>query len=377
MSLKPAIRRTVAAVGHAGRELMVWSRLIELRALRRRPTVVFLQGDEMAGRLRAGEVAEAMRADGWAAIVVPPQLSLSQRRRLLRAAAPAVTVLQQCRHPLNDPALIDVPTLTVLDIDDADWIDPANLERLERVTASVDLVVAGSRNVAQWCRTHQDDVEVVWTTAELPALPTRHEVNRPPVIAWASSGANELAAERRFVLRVLTTVAAAEPFELWVYGVRDEAEVLADLAPLTSAGIRITCHPTMAYPSFLRSLSAADIGLNPLCHDENPYSLGKSFGKVLAYIGAGLAVVTTPTVDHPLFFEDGRNGVMASGEEAWAEALTGLLRDPQRIRAMADAARADYVGRLDPATASRLLREIFERRLAAEPETAESSRGSR
>ena len=356
---------------------MVWSRLIEMRALRRRPTVVFLQGDEMAGRLRAGEVAEAMRADGWAAIVVPPQLSLSQRRRLLRAAAPAVTVLQQCRHPLNDPALIDVPTLTVLDIDDADWLDPANLERLERVTASVDLVVAGSRNVAEWCRTHQDDVEVVWTTAELPPLPIRHEVNRPPVIAWASSGANELVAERKFVLRVLTEVAAAEPFELWIYGVRDEAEVLADYAPLISAGTTVRCHPTMRYGSFLRSLSAADIGLNPLCHDENPYSSGKSFGKVLAYIGAGLAVVTTPTVDHPLFFEDGRNGVMASGEVAWAAAIIGLLRDPPRLRAMADAARADYVGRLDPATASRLLGAIFEQRLAAEPEQVEAAREPR
>src|SRR4029078_12447356 len=98
MSLKPAIRRTVAVVGHAGRELMVWSRLIEMRALRRRPTVVSLEGDEMPARLRAGEVAEAMRADGWAAIVVPPQLSLSQRRRLLRAAAPAVTGREQVPH---------------------------------------------------------------------------------------------------------------------------------------------------------------------------------------------------------------------------------------------------------------------------------------
>jgi hypothetical protein len=68
----------------------------------------------------------------------------------------------------------------------------------------------------------------------------------------------------------------------------------------------------------VRSLGSFAVGLHPVC-TNHAFSLGKSFGKLLAYLAADVAIVTSNAVDHPLFFTDGVNGTLVGDDlEAWA-----------------------------------------------------------
>ncbi len=335
------------------------------RLLRRRPKVIFYQGDQMSGRFRAVEVSRALRRRGWASVVVPPQLEQDQRERLAARISPDIAVLQQCRHPLNDADVIPRAAHVVLDIDDADWLDIEQAPRLERIVKHVDLVAAGNRNTKLWAESLGTPAEVVWTSSSPPRLLRRRRRGEPPVVTWASSDANRLHEERRFVARVVERVDPTLPYRLWIFGVSDPGEVLADFNAVAAAGVEITCFAPLPYRRFLAKLAEASIGLNPLQESLNPYAAGKSFGKTLAYLTSGLAVVTTATVDHPLFFEHGRNGMMCAGEDEWVGAIDGLLRDPQTRRRIAAAGEADYRRRLTPAAAAAVLDANFRVLLAA------------
>jgi glycosyltransferase involved in cell wall biosynthesis len=57
-------------------------------------------------------------------------------------------------------------------------------------------------------------------------------------------------------------------------------------------------------------------------------------------MAVGLPVVTSPTGAHPDLIEDGVTGRFADGDEAWIEAIDGLVRDADTRRRMGAAARA-------------------------------------
>ncbi|CAN0601711.1 unnamed protein product, partial [Ectocarpus sp. 12 AP-2014] len=87
----------------------------------RGPLVAFFpcEGRKGAALLRCHILADALRARGWRTLVLPSALSLPQRQRFLRAAAPDLVVMQGARHALNRPELYpDFPI--VYDMDDAD-----------------------------------------------------------------------------------------------------------------------------------------------------------------------------------------------------------------------------------------------------------------
>lgn len=356
------LRRVAAHGGHLARELAVWSRWLSERVARRRPLLVYLESDLTSGLLRARQVAPELRRLGWAVLNVPRQLERRQRDRLLRVTRPAVIVLQQCRHPLNDPDLLPASVRSratvVLDVDDADWLHDVQGPRLDAVSRKVDLVIAGNRNVAEWVRERCPRVEVIWTTAapaELPSSGPSRGPDEPTVITWAPSYADLTDAERALAVRVLSEVADTHSFELWVFGVHDRDLVARQFASLADRGVVVRLVPPLPYDRFLTELAGAAIGLNPLCEDENPFAAGKSFGKTLAYLTCAVAVVTTDTVDHPLFFEQRRNGVMCHEEAEWPEAIRWLLDHPAERARIGAAGQADAARRLTPAVAARRL----------------------
>lgn len=363
-----ALRRLASRGGHLARETTVWGRWLVERAARRRPLLVYLESDLTSGLLRARQVAPELRRLGWAVLNVPRQLEQGQRDRLLRVTRPDVIVLQQCRHPLNDPDLLPrsvrAAATVVLDVDDADWLHDVQGPRLEAVVRKVDLVIAGNRNVADWARERCPHVEVIWTTAA-PATPRptgpRRDAGEPTVVTWAPSYADLTDAERDLVVRALTAVAETHRFELWVFGVHDRATVAPHFAPLADRGVVVRYVAPLPYDRFLDELAGAAIGLNPLCEAANPFAAGKSFGKTLAYLTCGLAVVTTDTVDHPLFFEDRRNGLMCHDEDDWPEAIGWLLDHPDDRARIGAAGRADAATRLTPRVAATRLVDALDR----------------
>lgn len=346
--------RLKSRLGALGRELALHLALPRRRA--GTPSVLFFpsQGtDDGAARLRAYAMARELTALGWRTAVCPKHLGLAARRRLVRRFAPDLAVMQTARHPLNRPHLF--PGLrVVIDLDDADYIDPVSAEPLVRALQDSVGAIAGSRSVARFCRRYTAPVTVVWTgtppSADAP--PAQH--GRPPVVTWAASSPVGSPHEVALLAQVLDRLAQrGVDLRFRVYSDDGSEGYRAMMARLVPAGMPCETRAFMGYEAFLGSLDDVAVGLAPLV-DLDGFSGGKSFGKVLAYIDRGVPVVTQPVVDHPLFFRHGENGLIVDTVAEWADAIVALLADAAKRDRIAAVARADLRTRLSTEAAARL-----------------------
>lgn len=352
----------VSFLGHRARELLIHARTLVQRP-GDRPRVVIFPGESGSGSasdLRAWALAPALQRLGWHATCVPPQLELVQRRRILKALRPDVILLQQSRHPLNRPGYYPgVPC--VFDADDADILDPRCRERVLECCRDSTAVIAGSRYLAALYRQFNPRVSVVWTGTYL-SLPWRCLPceQRDPVVAWAHSDPLGYPHEAEFVRTIVLGLARRVRFSLALYGVRGALRRRVDeyVEPIRRSGTAVKILGPMPYRRFVRSLSEVAIGLHPVCTEQSPFSRGKSFGKVLAYLAADVAIVTSDAVDHPLFFRDGINSVLLPNDhETWIERCHELLLHPRHRAPLVEAARRDFLDRLTTERAAQLVSE--------------------
>lgn len=339
-------------MGRLAREAAMLS--ASLTRTRDGPTVLVFPGENRTGgasNLRGYLVAEQLAQRGWNAHVVHCNLSLKQRRRIIRWVRPDVILIQMARHPLNRPALYDAPA--VFDIDDADYVDAEQAARIIEAVKDSAAVIAGSRSVADFCSHHNENVHVVWTGTPISNGVITPQTHRSDIVAWAALLPHRCAAEAEFLVEVLALLKKrGVDFQFLLYCDDGSQEYRAFSDTYRSLGITVLTRPLFnSYSSFLRSLDDVAVGLAPLV-DVSGFSGGKSFGKVLAYMDRGIPVVTHPVVDHPLFFESGRNGAMAQTVEEWADVITELLADPILRQRLADAARYDLSQRLTVAEAA-------------------------
>ncbi len=343
MRLGPALRW----MGHRGREALLLPALLR----RARPKVVFLPSASGSGAsdLRAVKIAAGLRARGWNAQCLAPQLELGQRERWLRQFRPDGIVFQQCRHPLNGAEhAFGLPYL--LDIDDADFLDPQLRARLEATARGARGVIAGSRHIRDWARGFNPVVRVVWTGSPISPGPRPPQAVRAPIVAWAQSEPLGYPDELAFVAEVLRPVAEQNRnVVLRLYGVNDAA-ARAALARHFDF-LRLETLPTLPYRRFLVSLRDIALGLSPIVPSA-PFSRGKSFGKILGYLDAHVPVICADQADHALFFTP-QSGVVSDAPAVWTAEIGALLGDPDRRAAMAAAAFADFGRRLSLDEAAR------------------------
>jgi glycosyltransferase involved in cell wall biosynthesis len=186
---------------------------------------------------------------------------------------------------------------------------------------------------------------------------------------------HEMALVRRVLLRLAERLSG---FEFWLFGItpalRLEAE--AYLEPLRKVGITCRTWGYMPYPEYLRVVAQSAVGLQPVCVAESPYSQGKSFGKVLAYLSGEVPVVASNAVDHPLFFRTGKNGFLVDRDEEWVESLALLLENPSLRDSIAAAAYEDFGSRLTTDAAAREMSKILKRAAQLDPAGRDSTMGS-
>ncbi|MFW5875166.1 MAG: glycosyltransferase family protein [Myxococcota bacterium] len=337
-----------------------------LRHPRRRPRVVVFPSNQpwdAASNLRAWLVAPELRRRGWRVTVVPEPLNLAQRRRVLKLEQPDVVVLQQTRHPLNQPHLY-APVPCVLDADDADCLDPRHRQRIARCARDASAVIGGNRFIAEQLGQHNPDASVLWTATPRPRRRSeRPPSTRGPIVAWAHANPFLYEDEAAFVREVLRRLARRRPFMFWLFGTVPGPAADDYLAPIRAAGSKGVAVPPMPYPSYLRKVSEAAVGIQPVCTD-NPFSRGKSFGKLLAYLAGEVAVVASDAVDHPLFFRHGDNGLLADGIDSWVEALDHLLTDAEDRARMARTAYRDFERTLTTEAFARNLEPVLWRAAA-------------
>jgi glycosyltransferase involved in cell wall biosynthesis len=336
-----------------------------------RPRLLFFPSGEREGAslLRAYNIAGALGSLGWLTGTVPGTVNLAGRERIIRRFQPDLLVFQQCRHPLNDGDLaFGIPY--VIDTDDADFHleIPGLAERLERTVRGARGVIAGSRYIRDHHKSSNPNVAVIWTGTPISdcAWPSHseREAKGPPIVAWAQARPVDYDKELEFVAEIDRRLRAKEcHHRLRLYGVDTETDRL-ELARRFGPDCLLEFMPTLGYAEFLKSLRDVSVGLCPLISDS-PFSRGKSFGKILAYLAAGVPVIASDAADHALLF-DAESGIVSNDSATWARAAQELLADPLKRDRMADHAGILLHERLS-LDASSALTDRFLRKLMYEP----------
>ncbi len=86
----------------------------------------------------------------------------------------------------------------------------------------------------------------------------------------------------------------------------------------------------------LESLRSFDIGIMPL--NDTLWARGKCGYKILQYFGVGVPAVASPVGINTEFISQGITGMLADSQDAWLDALRGLIDDPHLRRSMGLAA---------------------------------------
>ncbi len=348
-------------VGHRMREFAVHTQRIAQPATRPR-VLVFPGGPPgtgMAADLRGWAITGSLRRLGWRATAVPPQLEQLQRERIVRMERPDVVLLQQSRHPLNRPRFFPgIPC--VFDADDADVLDPRCTENVLECCQESRAVIAGSRFLAETFRPHNPEVRVVWTGTYLPVGTGQSPPERrAPVVAWAHSSPLGYPQEAELVREILLGLAKRTKFTFFLYGVSNSQAAEEYLEPIRQAGVLVRTFPLMPYRRFAQTLNEVAVGLHPVCL-SNPFSRGKSFGKLLAYLAADVAIVASDAVDHPRFFRHGENGLLAGDDPGpWIEHCASLLEDQAARARIASQGQSDLRQRLTTARAAELVDKVL------------------
>lgn len=321
-----------------------------------RPAILIFPGrggPGSASDLRARSIAAPLRRLGHRVLIVPPILDLPQRQRLCSSFSPDVIMYQKCRDPLHDPALFP-GAIHVVDVDDADYLDPNLASRMRRVASSCAGAIAGSRTVADWLKQYCDEVHVVWTGTPLSARrPRTPPSRRHRRVVFACSDLRGYPEETRLVRDVALQAARTVQFELLLIGKADPSFIESEFRVVRQAGIPVVHLGLQPYSRLVSTLESAAVALAPLCSTPGNYSEGKSFGKVLAYLCAGVPIICSQAGEYPLFFQDGRNGILVRDDPTtWADRITALLDSPCDRDVIAMNASNDLASRLSTQAAA-------------------------
>jgi len=162
----------------------------------------------------------------------------------------------------------------------------------------------------------------------------------------------------------LAEILARHPaVELWLAGP-------LELPPLLNAfAQRIRRHPLMDWQGWFRLAARFDINLAPL-EAGNLFCRAKSEIKFVEAGALGIPTVASPADAFVDAIRPGENGLLASGPQAWYDALQELVQDRARRIALGEEARRSVLERYSPAARARDLHPTIDAILHAAPNTA-------
>lgn len=132
-------------------------------------------------------------------------------------------------------------------------------------------------------------------------------------LVWIGSSST-----RKYLLEVLPALRLAASR---VPGLR--LKVIADF-DLPDAGLPVLAVPWSAATE-AQALASAHIGIAPMRDDD--WSRGKCALKVLQYMAAGLPVISSACGANAEIIEEGSNGYLVTGDQAWCDRIVELAND--------------------------------------------------
>jgi len=321
-----------------------------------RRVVFFLQGRRVpAARVRGMLVARALRAAGvrcewripcpsvygdmgwpWPAAAFWP---------FFRLAAVAVRLAQLRDLDRDDVVffqrpMIEFPTVfleriaargrrAVLDFDDAIYLNFRGESKLRALVDLADQVIVGNHMLFDWVATpHKTTcIPTVVDTEYFRPLPPSPARGREVVIGWTglSNNFRHLEVARRGLERALRRTGARL---LLISDRRPPSELMA----LRSTYVR------WQEAREVEDLAPIDIGLMPLL--DTPYARGKCAYKLIQYMALARPAVASPVGINSEVLRHGVDGLQATSDAEWEEALVALIEDPDLRARMGDNARA-------------------------------------
>ena len=248
---------------------------------------------------------------------------------------------------------------TVIDLDDAIFhrydqhpraIVRAVLGRkVDHGMRRANLVLAGNEYIAARARrAGARRVEILPSAVDTDLLRPTSPVDRPGVrIGWI--GTPLTAAFLEPLRDVLRRIAARVPVEVVLIGARRGTfdELGATVLPWRQ-------------DSELDNLNRFDVGIMPV--PDRPFERGKCGYKILQYMACARAVIASPVGVNAQIVEHGVNGLLASSDREWEEALSRLGADPQTRASLGIAGRRTVVDGYSTAVViprlARLLQEV-------------------
>ena len=204
-----------------------------------------------------------------------------------------------------------------------DWDRPA------KVIARARRTVVGSEILAEYALAHAPAAErvvVIPTVVDTGVFkPAPRAADGAIVVGWIGTPRNTtyirniwpaLARVARADRRVRYVLVGAEPF--------DTGDVPVEFRRWTLAGE-------------VADIQGFDVGIMPLPDDEQ--TRGKCGFKLIEYMACGLPAVASPVGANNRVLLDGSTGILAEGDEAWADALLRLAGDPALRAEMGESGR--------------------------------------
>lgn len=244
----------------------------------------------------------------------------------------------------------------VFDFDDALWArhpnqgaaggreDGGELERLLRVCAGVDGVIAGNTFLADKVRPVARRVDVLPTPLDTDVyVPGVRGPGARPVVGWMGTSGNLF-----FLPEVFTAlVPLAGKFDV---------SVVSDGEFAVPAGFGGGC-VRWTPEGELGLLQAMDIGLMPLTDDE--YTRGKCGFKLLQYMACGVVPVASDVGFNREIITHGKDGFLASDADGFAQYVGELVADSDLRADMARRARRTVVERFGLGAAAKVLWSVL------------------
>lgn len=312
--------------------------------------------------LRPAELRSFYRGSAAAKAAVSAKALYRRLASLAQTPAPDVWLVQREAFFLGDAwaeRLASRRAPVVYDFDDAIWIRAMsaansryawlkNVDKIARVVALADTVIAGNAYLAEWASQHSARVRTIPTCVDTAHFtPVRERSPGPVVIGW--SGSPSTIEHLRPLLPVLERLKAR-------YRDRLQVRVMGDPsfhhAPLALDGERWTPEAELAL------LRRMDIGVMPL--PDDPWTRGKCALKGLVSMAVGAATVMSPVGVNRAIVRDGVNGFLPASDDQWLQVLSRLVDDADLRATIGAAGRRtvedDYsVTRWAPALAEALL----------------------
>lgn len=230
----------------------------------------------------------------------------------------------------------------VFDFDDALWAkhpnqgecggmtDDAELERLRRVCAGVDVVVAGNSFLAGKVRDVAKRVEILPTPLNTDFyVPSEVASDGKPVVGWMGTGCNLFFLPEIF--DGMKDIAAD-------FGVSVISDEEYPVAPPFSGSFDFWA-PDLE----LSQLQAMDIGLMPLTDDE--YTRGKCGFKLLQYMACGAVPIASDVGFNREIISHGEDGFLVNDAKGFAQSVAILASDESLRKKMSVLARKKVVER--------------------------------